>query len=425
MNQITHLTKQDIFDIIFKGYQVHDDFLEQTYHYGINYHGRLEIPEFLSRLYNLKDLPSLDERYADAETDIHVHTVVNDDYPIDFILEDERFKLKEADDETLLKFICEIFHPEVRIENISWIEIKNKLSILLSADGYEIIPIDEISGREVYGWRFVGNLFKPFSLRFEHQINRKEIQFSLSIKTRKQIFNAFSTFDENVTETDETGWNYNYWLSDKVLDNIKEYYEPKSFDKSNNFIESNTLQDFILGSRPYCVLDAIEIFILEKYNYKFISHINSILDRTGSNCHYRIKQGVFSLGKFKASLPVKLDPIEKGVKELLEEAISKHNSGKTQDAVEKLWDSLERIKTVLNPVNKKQSADLLIKKMAHDDLNFYSLYNDEIQLLTKIGNSFRIRHHELDKNEIKNILDWEYLYNRCLSFLELAIKFIN
>lgn len=425
MNQITNLTKRDVFDIIFKGYQVYDEFLEQTYHYVINYHGRLEVPEFLSRLYNLKEMPSLDYRYADAETDIHVHTVVNNDYPIDFILDDERFKLKEADDETLLNFICEIFHPEVRMENINWIEIKNRLSILLSADGYEIIPIGEISGREVYGWRFVGKLFKPFSQRYERQINCKEIQFSLTVSTRKQILKAFSTFDENVTETDETGWNYNYWLSDMILDNIKEYYEPKSFDQSNNFVASNTLQDFILGSRPYCVLDAIEIFILAKYNYNYISFINSILDGSRSNCHYRIRQGVFSLGKIIAPLPMKLEPIEKGVKELLEEAISKHNSGNTPYAVEKLWDALERIKTVLNPGNKKQSADLLIKRMAHDDLNFYSLYNNEIKLLTEIGNSYRIRHHEINKNEIKNILDWEYLYNRCLSFLELAIKFIN
>lgn len=424
MNQITGLTKRDLFEIVFRGFQITDELFGNTDYFGINYHGRLEIPEFLNRLYNLKELPSLDSRYDNAETDIYIHTVVNEDYPIDFILDDERFNLRQASDESLLNFICEVFHPEVRDEKSTWINVKQQISGLLYADGYEIIPISEISGREVYGWRFIGNLFKPFSVRFAQQIKRGEIKFSLSSKTRKQILGAFSKFDENIYATTETGWNYNYWISEKLLENIQQFYEPKNFDNSNNFVTSQTLNDFITRGRPYCVLDAIEIFMLEIYNYKCASYINSILDSSDSTCQYRIKNGIFCLGEVVISSPINITLIEKGVKELMEDAISKHNAGNIQDAVEKLWDALERIKTVLIPGNKKHSADLLIKKMSNGDSNIYKIYNDEILLLTEIGNTFMIRHYETDKNKIKILADWEYLYNRCSAFIGTAIKYI-
>lgn len=425
MNQISNVTKRDLFEIIFFGYQTQDVVFGNTFHYQINYFGRLEIPTFLNRLYNLKELPSLDSRYKDAQTDIYVHTVTNDDYPNDFILDDERFNLREADDITLLNFICEMFHPEVRDENSGWVEIKYQISRLLSADGYTIIPIKEISGREIYGWRYAFDNIKPFSIRNELKIKNKDIKFSLGIKTRKQILEAFSKYDENITESTETGYNYNYWLSEKLLENIEQFYEPMNYDSNNNYIKSKSLQDFIMHSRPYCVLDAIEIFISDLYNYKFVSYINSILDSSNSSCHYRIKNGFFTLDNMFIFQKIQLKLIEKGVQELMEEAISKYHLGNIQDAVEKLWDALERIKTVLIPGSKKQSAHLLLNKMSNNDVNFYNLYNDEILALTRIGNNYRIRHHEIDKFEIKNHVDWEYLYNRCSSFLNVAIKYIN
>ncbi|MGK5734363.1 hypothetical protein ACSNOG_34130, partial [Streptomyces sp. URMC 124] len=73
--------------------------LWETERVHYNYFGRLEEIEFLKRLYELKDMPSLDNRYCNAEDDIWQHTVNNDDYPFCWVFEDERFQLKNGSDE--------------------------------------------------------------------------------------------------------------------------------------------------------------------------------------------------------------------------------------------------------------------------------------------------------------------------------------
>lgn len=70
--------------------------------------------EFLNRIYSLKDLPSYDGWYENAESDIHVHTITFPHYyDEDWLFDDDRLGLNKDDDETLLRFLCEIFHSEV------------------------------------------------------------------------------------------------------------------------------------------------------------------------------------------------------------------------------------------------------------------------------------------------------------------------
>lgn len=61
--KITEATRRDISDLIL---------IE-----NIAWSGRLEEPEFLSRLYNLKEMPSTDLRFEDAYSDIWQHQVNN------------------------------------------------------------------------------------------------------------------------------------------------------------------------------------------------------------------------------------------------------------------------------------------------------------------------------------------------------------
>jgi hypothetical protein len=114
MNRISEITKRDILDLFKNGIDIPD--LWETQRVTYNYFGRLEETEFLKRLYDLKSMPSLDSRFQDAESDIWQHTVNNDDYLFCWVFEDERFQLKDGSDEVYLKFICEIFHPTVRLE---------------------------------------------------------------------------------------------------------------------------------------------------------------------------------------------------------------------------------------------------------------------------------------------------------------------
>ncbi len=123
-----------------------------------------------------------------------------------------------------------------------------------------------------------------------------------------------------------------------------------------------------------------------------------------------------------------LENLEQGLQDLINEAIAKHrqsNSSAHKDAVEKIWDAFERLKTVLDATDKKKSAEQLVSVMANGDKNFIKLFNDEFKALTEIGNNYRIRHHETNKIEITDLKYYDYFFNRCLSLIALAIQYLK
>ena len=87
----------------------------------------------------------------------------------------------------------------------------------------------------------------------------------------------------------------------------------------------------------------------------------------------------------------------------------------------------ERIKTIFlsSSIDKKRSIKDLVTKMSHNNSDYFDLFNEEFTTLTKIGNNYRIRHHETDKIDIIDDKYYEYLFNRCLSLLALAVKYIK
>lgn len=63
--------------------------------------------------------------------------------------------------------------------------------------------------------------------------------------------------------------------------------------------------------------------------------------------------------------------------------------------------------------------------MANGNQNYIDLFNDEFTTLTKIGNTFRIRHHETNKINITDNRYYDYFFNRCLSLIALAIQYLQ
>jgi len=57
---------------------------------GGHWSGRLRGAEFLSRLYDLEELPSNDARYPTMMADIGQHTEANEDWEPDWIFSDAR-----------------------------------------------------------------------------------------------------------------------------------------------------------------------------------------------------------------------------------------------------------------------------------------------------------------------------------------------
>lgn len=63
--------------------------------------------------------------------------------------------------------------------------------------------------------------------------------------------------------------------------------------------------------------------------------------------------------------------------------------------------------------------------MANGSDDFANLFNDEFKTLTDIGNHYRIRHHEIDKINITDIRYYDYLFNRCLSLIAIAVQYLE
>jgi len=120
---------------------------------GICWSGELDDVEFLSRLYDLKSLPSTDERFQNANGDICQHRFNNLDWDDTWIFSDERFQLADGPDEVLLQFLAESVHPAVRSDRAEAKRIVAMLNQLLAPDGWELIEKSTISGRPIYGPR--------------------------------------------------------------------------------------------------------------------------------------------------------------------------------------------------------------------------------------------------------------------------------
>jgi len=427
VNRISEITKRDILDLFKNGIDIPD--LWETQRVTYNYTGRMEEIEFLGRLYDLKSMPSLDLRFPDAQSDILQHTVNNDDYPFCWVFEDERFQLKNGSDETYLKFICEIFHPTVRFEKGYWNKFLVEVNKLLQNDGYELYPSEKISNRDIYGWRIFrqeeNSIFIPYSQRNAKAIKEKSITLSIKNNARNQIYQILERYNTIYREMDETGWQYDVSTSEKVFNDIQQFYAPKCYNDQKQYVETSCLQDFIYHSSPYCVIDAIEFF--EKYSYSsdFETQINAILKL--NNILLKLDSGKI-INIFNSQIKNStLDSIEEaGLKELLQEATKYYDEGNLKIAVEKLWDAFERLKTYYSPTyDKKKSINKIVSGMSSNKEPYKELFEKEFYELTAIGNNFRIRHHETIKTDIEDNRHYDYFYKRCLSLISVAIQYLD
>ena len=424
LNKITGVTRRDIFDLFRKG--ITEDNWLSTENIFYPYYGRFDIVEFLKRLYNLADLKSIDSRVDNAEEEIIMHTH-NGDYPDDWIFEDERFQLFDGEDNILLDFICEVFHPEVRDENGVWERYLERINTLLNEDGYEIVATSKLSGRDVFSWRTYikkPSMYIPYSERNKSLITGKKNSIKLPNAARHQLFKVMNEYNETFMFTSETNFNYYKSINDLVLEDITKFYIPKHYVGSE-LVEINEFSDFKEGTRPFTVFDVIESFSRHTTEYeKFEKEINTIFKL--NDISIELKSGEIHLTN---NITIELDSSirisEVGIEELIVTAEDLYRKGKYSYAVEKIWDAFERIKTYYYPsLNKKKSAEKIIKDISFENENIEMMFDVEFKTLTDIGNNYRIRHHEKNKVDISNDLHYEYFYKRCLSLISIILKVI-
>lgn len=165
---------------------------------------------------------------------------------------------------------------------------------------------------------------------------------------------------------------------------------------------------------------------------QFRDEINSIFQKTGLLYELNTSLQVERIVENSPVTPTVESAIatvkEVGTRELLQEAILLHRSPYLADirnAVEKLWDAYERLKTYYTAMNKAKSAEKIVNDIAAGQASYVTLFDTEFRTLTKIGNDFRIRHHETDKVEITDVRYYDYFFNRCLSLIALAIQYLQ
>lgn len=160
---------------------------------------------------------------------------------------------------------------------------------------------------------------------------------------------------------------------------------------------------------------------------EFRNAINQIFSRNGI---------VFYLdenGQIKRSIPKQMSGIiteirfnteDDRLNELFEQAYSKFVLPRKEnriEALEKIWDAFERLKTYFEN-NKKQSATTLISLVSKNNFLFQEIIENEFKSLTDMGNRFQIRHYEKDKIEIINELHIEYLFYRMSCLIQLCVE---
>jgi len=109
--------------------------------------------------------------------------------------------------------------------------------------------------------------------------------------------------------------------------------------------------------------------------------------------------------------------------EMLDEAHKKFlnpNPEIRREAIERLWDCWERLKSIERPNDKKISITTLLDK-ASSDVDVRAMLEDEARKLTDIGNSFHIRHTEITQIRISDGLVLDYFFHRLFSMIQLLI----
>jgi hypothetical protein len=146
----------------------------------------------------------------------------------------------------------------------------------------------------------------------------------------------------------------------------------------------------------------------------FRDRVNRILDRTQMAYELREDGTVARLAAPALQEALSSGPFDTGdskLDELLETARAKFldpDPAVRREALEKLWDAFERIKTLEPGKDKKASVNALLLKAA-DEPKFKALLEIEGRQLTEVGNTFHIRHSETNQIELATEDHVDYL----------------
>lgn len=93
-----------------------------------------------------------------------------------------------------------------------------------------------------------------------------------------------------------------------------------------------------------------------------------------------------------------------------------------RDALEKLWDAWERLKTVEHSDKKTGAKKMLDKSAGSSQQTFRDLLGAEAKALTDAGNQLRIRHSETKQERLEESEQVDYLFQRMFSLIYFILR---
>lgn len=92
-----------------------------------------------------------------------------------------------------------------------------------------------------------------------------------------------------------------------------------------------------------------------------------------------------------------------------------------REALERLWDGWERLKSMADPNDKKRSVKIILDTVAREPAMRARL-DTESQELTSIGNSHLIRHSEVSQVPVIDADQVDYLFHRLFAMIQLMLR---
>lgn len=115
------------------------------------FHGRLDLMDFLKRVWRLDDMPSEDRRFRTATADISTHMGFGDWDEAHLLL--ERLRLADGPDDEFVRFIEAVVHPLVVTDEAEALTLVGTINRPLGRDGLHLVETDRISGKPAYSAR--------------------------------------------------------------------------------------------------------------------------------------------------------------------------------------------------------------------------------------------------------------------------------
>ncbi len=100
---------------------------------------------------------------------------------------------------------------------------------------------------------------------------------------------------------------------------------------------------------------------------------------------------------------------------------SERNPLVRREALERLWDAWERLKSLADPSDKKRSIKILLDAVAREP-SLQARLEAEAKELTEIGNSHLIRHSEVRQVPVIDVDHVDYLFHRLFAMIQSMLR---